>query len=217
MSWILSSPLARTIGEMVEKILPLRAPKNQGAGGLKSLVEYAHLENFKDLVELKLNPLDYAGFHIQNYVSFDRDTQMMILQAIASGNHPVVAAECAGVPKKKLEKWMALGEEGIEPFASFFLECTKAFGYSSAAAMKVALNSGDATMSAAARWWLERLRPDLYAKKEVVSTTTITHVETNNFMQLKPDERAAAMKAATLTPAALAAARKNKSVIDHSP
>lgn len=185
--------------------------------GRKTLVEYAHLVNFRDLVDLKLNPLDYVGFEIQNYVSFDKETQATILQAIASGNHPVVAAECAGVPQKKLEKWISLGEEGIEPFCSFFIECTKAFGYSSAAAMKAAMRSGDPTYSAAARWWLERMRPELYAKKETVSQTNITQTNTVNYMALKPDEKAEYLKQNKLTPSMIAKAREQNNVIDHSP
>lgn len=217
MSWILASPLARTVALMVEPLLPLRVPRSHVGDGKKSLVEYAHLANFKDLVELKLNPLDYEGFEIQHFVSFDRETQTTILQAISSGNHPVVAAELAGVPKKKLEKWMQLGEEGIEPFAGFFTECIKAFGYSSAAAMKVAMNSGDPTMSSAARWWLERLRPDLYAKKETVNQTNITSVTTQNFMTLKPEERAQYVKDNKITPSMIAKQRQQNNVIEHSP
>lgn len=197
-------------------MLPLRVPKGQGSDGKKTLVEYAHLANFKDLVDLKLNPLDYEGFEIQNYVSFDRETQELILQGISSGNHPLIAAEMAGVTKKKLEKWMKLGEEGVEPFQGFFIECVKASGFASAAAMKTVLNSGCSVQSAAARWWLERLRPDLYAKKETVSTTTITSV-TTNFNQMKPEERQQLLKTKRISPGSIEQARKNGQVIDHSP
>lgn len=197
---MLTSPLSRTVQGLCANVLSsLRPPKHVQLVN-RSIVEFAHLDNFQDLVELKLNPLNYEGFSVGTYIGFTKEVQTNILQAIVSGNPPKIAAECEGISEKKLKTWMDLGEQGIEPFHSFFIECIKAFGFASAAQMRTVLNCPDAALNNGAKWWLERMRPELYAKKETTVTTSTTQINQVNFMSLKPEERMNLVRGNALSP-----------------
>lgn len=177
-------------------------------------MEFAHLDNFLDLVELKLNPLDYEPYNVTTFIGFTKQVQENILQAIVSGNHPKIAAQLEGISEKKLKHWMDLGEQGVEPFAGFFIECIKASGWANVAQMRTVLNCPDAALNNAAKWWLERMNPDLYAKKEVTVTTSTTQINQVNFMSLKPEERMNLVKGNSISPSELLRLKGQGRIID---
>jgi hypothetical protein len=155
----------------------------------RPIVEYYHLDNFAEIVDLALNPLDYENFEINNYIGFDSEVQTTILEGILVGNHPLAAARRAGVTPAKLEKWMSLGSQGVPPFAAFFTECLKASGEALHTQMANALGGGIA--SKAAIWWLGIMEPELYGAKEAQKSASISTniTQVNNFMSLRPEER----------------------------
>lgn len=175
-------------------------------------MEYFHLDNFAEIVELHLNPLDYDNFEVHNYIGFNQHVQTEILQGILSGNHPVVCARRVGIPQSKLESWMRLGQDGIQPFAGFFTECLKASGEALAAQMRTALEGGPA--SKAAIWWLKVMEPELYGDKEVTKTS-VTMTQVNNFMELKPHERFQRIKEVNMSDQDLKGYIRPNNVIDH--
>lgn len=186
MSLLYSNSLSRVVGNACEGIEDaLRKVSHKQSR--RALVEYFHLENFAEIVDLHLNPLDYENFEVHNYIGFTQQVQTEILQGLLSGNHPVVCARRCGIPQTKLESWMKLGQQGIQPFAGFFTECLKASGEALAAQMRTALEGG--TASKAAIWWLRVTEPELYGDKEVTKTTVTNLTQVNNFMELKPQER----------------------------
>jgi len=175
-------------------------------------VEYFHLDNFAEIVELHLNPLDYDNFEVHNYIGFNQHVQTEILQGILSGNHPVVCARRVGIPQSKLESWMRLGQDGIQPFAGFFTECLKASGEALASQMRTALEGGQA--SKAAIWWLRVMEPELYGDKEVTKTS-VTMTQVNNFMELKPHERFQKIKEVNMSDQDLKGYIRPSNIIDH--
>lgn len=189
MAWILDTPIGRVVKGFLNNTADIIAlTKKRKSLVVRDLVEYAHLENFKDIVDLSQNPQDYEGFSVKNYIDFNDETQKIILTAIWDGNHPEIAARAAGINPAKLRKWIQLGEQGIEPFSGFFTECLKAQGISSMEQMKLALH-GDKVQSSAARWWLSVTHPDIYGKKETVKETTTTTVGMINFLEVNPEDR----------------------------
>ena len=183
------------IGKLLAEDAIPRVMKVSGSNGDKPLVQYMHLDNYADIVALKLNPLDYTGFSIQHFVGFSVETQTRILEAILKHNPPKTAAEYAGVSWKKLQRWVELGEQGVEPFAGFFQECIRATAMAKMSMTEQALE-GMKGKSEAARWWLEKMDVDHFGRQTAVHIENNITNNTANFMALKPKERNALIESA---------------------
>lgn len=149
-----------------------------------------YLENFDDIVKFKLDPQKFPGLTFHIYRGFTREVQTDILQYILSGNHPEIAAGAAGISPKKFAQWARMGDEGLEPFASFMTECMIAINMAGAEQMRKVLEGGKGT-ALSARWWLERMFPEIYGRKEAVQlpgTVNISNTQ-NNYLEQKPEQR----------------------------
>lgn len=78
-----------------------------------------------------------------------------------------VACQAEGIGKTAYYEWRSRGAAGEEPYASFFAAINAARAKSEAS---ITLNLISATKTdwRAAAWWLEKLRPNRYGKRQTV-------------------------------------------------
>ena len=104
---------------------------------------------------------------------FDDGRAASILVDLASGQTRACAAGRAGISERTLARWMALGKEGEEPFASFVSSVKKAERDAEAEAVLEIRTAGRKNWTAYA-WWLERKFPESWGKdaellKEIIA------------------------------------------------
>ena len=97
-------------------------------------------------------------------------TVARIVTALESGMSLRQAAVACGVSRDALNKWRKRGEAGEEPYATFVDQTTRARAVAEermAAVVVAAAQSGDSKTSLnAATWWLERRRPERWARRD---------------------------------------------------
>ena len=93
------------------------------------------------------------------------ETQANIIKALKAGNNRKDSSLYAGISEQTFYTWMKRGREGESPYAEF-LESVK-IAESQAVVRNVAIiqKAAEETWQAAA-WWLERKRPDEWARRQ---------------------------------------------------
>lgn len=87
-----------------------------------------HLDDFSELVSNTKNVQQLVQVNPVPLMSFTRENQEVILQALLSGQLLDKALMVAKVKKKHYDLWSKLAEREIEPFHSFIMECDCAQG-----------------------------------------------------------------------------------------
>jgi len=101
---------------------------------------------------------------VANYeTKFDEDRQRRILKDLADGQTRACAAARAGISESTLQKWMARGRKGEEPFDTFVTAVKKAERDAEAVAVGEIRKAGKKNWTAYA-WWLERKYPQSWGK-----------------------------------------------------
>lgn len=81
------------------------------------------------------------------------------------------ACKAAGVDHDSAEMWLTKGKGGVEPYATFLGKITearhKAEAGMAAVVQRCATSDDERISLAAATWWLERRRPERWAKKDM--------------------------------------------------
>jgi hypothetical protein len=91
-----------------------------------------------------------------------------IYDAVAAGNTRRGAAAMAGVGYSTLKGWVQRGRAGEEPFAALLARLEKADVEAEAKRVKVITDAAEGGTWTAAAWWLERRRPDRWARRETL-------------------------------------------------
>ncbi len=86
----------------------------------------------------------------------DEDTATILLDSIRAGMHLQQAAALAGVGHTTFQKWMRMGEEGAEPYASFRHAAMSAEAMSEQDHVKAVAMAGQFGDWRASAWFLER-------------------------------------------------------------
>ncbi len=91
-----------------------------------------------------------------------------IVDAISRGLSRTASASSAGVSRRALMDWLARGRDGEEPFQHFLHRVQEAEGKAEGEMIACIRNAAlsDARYWQAAGWWLERARPQDWAKRE---------------------------------------------------
>ena len=98
-----------------------------------------------------------------------------VCEALALGVSIEAAAAHAGISAGCLHDWMARGRKGEARFREFFEAVTRARDGAEVRFAAVVAKAAKEGNEAAARWWLERRRPDQWGRKDADVTVT-THV-----------------------------------------
>ena len=111
------------------------------------------------------------------------DVQQRIIDHVADGNYPEVAAQLAGVPRRTFSRWLHDGridlDQGVEDssVARLALAVEKARAECVAHKVKRVQEAGEKSWQADA-WWLERNLPHLYGRNqriEIESKSIVLH------------------------------------------
>lgn len=120
--------------------------------------------------------------------SCTEDVILAIVRATERGLSLAAAASAAGVARATFTNWRRRGAQGEEPYATLVARVTRARATAEermAAVVEQAAASADDKVSlSAAQWWLERRRPERWARKDRPQLT----VQTENPAALSDDE-----------------------------
>ena len=106
----------------------------------------------------------------------DADRQARICEALALGVSIEAAAAHAGLSAACVHEWMARGRKGERLYAEFLEAATRARDAAEVRFAAVVAKAAKEGNEAAARWWLERRRPDQWGRKDAdVQVTTHVH------------------------------------------
>jgi len=93
----------------------------------------------------------------------------LVEEALAEGYSLQIAAMKAGVDRKTLRRWFQRGMDGSQPeFTEFLQRCEAARASFEMTRVDIIKKAGDKGEWTAAAWWLERMEPDTYGKKQVM-------------------------------------------------
>jgi hypothetical protein len=96
----------------------------------------------------------------------EETTMARVVSALAAGNTRTAAARIAGIHPSTFRTWQARGEAGDEPYAAFASRVIEAEGKAECEAVRAVVDAARAGSWQAAAWWLERRRPQRWARRE---------------------------------------------------
>lgn len=103
----------------------------------------------------------------------DADRQARIREALALGVSIEAAAAHAGLSAACVHEWMARGRKGERLYAEFLEAATRARDAAEVRFAAVVAKAAKEGSESAARWWLERRRPETWGRKDAdVQVTT---------------------------------------------
>ena len=103
----------------------------------------------------------------------DADRQARICEALALGVSIEAAAAHAGLSAACVHEWMARGRNGERLYAEFLEAATRARDAAEVRFAAVVAKAAKEGSESAARWWLERRRPETWGRKDAdVQVTT---------------------------------------------
>ncbi len=106
----------------------------------------------------------------------DADRQARICEALALGVSWAAAAAHAGLSERCVMEWCERGRRGEKPYEQFLQEATRARDAAEVRYAAVVAKAAKEGNEAAARWWLERRRPDTWGRKDAdVQVSTHVH------------------------------------------
>lgn len=92
-----------------------------------------------------------------------------IIASIEAGNYIETACLAAGIPQRTFYNWRKNGQEGKEPYATFWQYCARARAIAEQRNLEKAIAGDEKGVSygpsKAAAWLLERTRPDKFAAR----------------------------------------------------
>ena len=101
------------------------------------------------------------------------DRQARICEALALGVSIEAAAAHAGLSAACVHEWMARGRKGERLYAEFLEAATRARDAAEVRFAAVVAKAAKEGSESAARWWLERRRPETWGRKDAdVQVTT---------------------------------------------
>ena len=122
----------------------------------------------------------YAGAHDETVPKPAATRKVLlrdrIVELVAAGNYPEVAAGIAGIARSRFFAWMQRAAEWDDAEAipaeelvyREFRDAIRAAQDEAEGRMLAIVVRGAASNPLEARWWLERVRPDRYARRETV-------------------------------------------------
>lgn len=103
----------------------------------------------------------------------DADRQTKVCEALALGVSIEAAAAHAGLSAACVHEWMARGRKGERLYAEFLEAATRARDAAEVRFAAVVAKAAKEGSESAARWWLERRRPETWGRKDAdVQVTT---------------------------------------------
>lgn len=103
----------------------------------------------------------------------DADRQAKVCEALALGVSIEAAAAHAGLSAACVHEWMARGRKGERLYAEFLEATTRARDAAEVRYAAVVAKAAKEGSESAARWWLERRRPETWGRKDAdVQVTT---------------------------------------------
>jgi hypothetical protein len=103
----------------------------------------------------------------------DADRQAKVCEALALGVSIEAAAAHAGLSATCVHEWMARGRKGERLYAEFLEATTRARDAAEVRYAAVVAKAAKEGSESAARWWLERRRPETWGRKDAdVQVTT---------------------------------------------
>lgn len=106
----------------------------------------------------------------------DADRQAKVCEALALGVSWAAAAAHAGLSERCVMDWCERGRRGEKPFAQFLQDATRARDAAEVRYAAVVAKAAKEGSESAARWWLERRRPETWGRKDAdVQVTTHVH------------------------------------------
>lgn len=103
----------------------------------------------------------------------DADRQAKVCEALALGVSIEAAAAHAGLSATCVHEWMARGRKGERLYAEFLEATTRARDAAEVRFAAVVAKAAKEGSESAARWWLERRRPETWGRKDAdVQVTT---------------------------------------------
>lgn len=103
----------------------------------------------------------------------DADRQARICEALALGVSIEAAAAHAGLSATCVHEWMSRGRKGERLYAEFLEATTRARDAAEVRYAAVVAKAAKEGSESAARWWLERRRPETWGRKDAdVQVTT---------------------------------------------
>lgn len=101
------------------------------------------------------------------------DRQAKVCEALALGVSIEAAAAHAGLSAACVHEWMARGRKGERLYAEFLEATTRARDAAEVRYAAVVAKAAKEGSESAARWWLERRRPETWGRKDAdVQVTT---------------------------------------------
>lgn len=101
------------------------------------------------------------------------DRQAKVCEALALGVSIEAAAAHAGLSATCVHEWMARGRRGERLYAEFLEATTRARDAAEVRYAAVVAKAAKEGSESAARWWLERRRPETWGRKDAdVQVTT---------------------------------------------
>jgi len=109
---------------------------------------------------------------------YSRAVHDSIVNSIKGFQRPLVAAQIAGIPASTFHNWMRLGKEGNPHLWEFAEDVENAMAIAEGKAIDMVIKAAE-TDPENFKWWLERSRPEAYAK----DVNARVHGELENFVK----------------------------------
>ena len=104
------------------------------------------------------------------------EVQAKFCEALGLGVSIEAAAAHAGVSPATVHNWMKAGRDGKAPYVEFFAAATRARDRAEVRFAAVVAKAAQEGSASAAQWWLERRRPEHWARRDAdVQVTTHVH------------------------------------------
>lgn len=107
-------------------------------------------------------------------------TSAKVCEALALGVSWAAAAAHAGLSERCVMEWCERGRRGEKPFEQFLQDATRARDGAEVRYAAVVAKAAKEGNESAARWWLERRRPEQWGRKDAdVQVNTTVHQGAN--------------------------------------
>lgn len=110
-------------------------------------------------------------------VKMTEKTKATLLDSIAKGNHMKTACMSAKLSYNTFKDWLKKGREGISPYKEFLEEIEWAKAAAEDFHVRVLHTAANDGNIGASQWWLSRMYPDRWGKKDKLDVKKDTKQE----------------------------------------
>ncbi|WP_409200645.1 hypothetical protein [Methanobrevibacter sp. DSM 116169] len=133
----------------------------------------------------------YGDYKVGNPLKLKTDVKKRLIKSLKNGNPPAVACQAAGIHIKTFKEWMHRGEEGIEPYVTFYLEVEELKAQAIEKHIDCLNEAAESGNIGASQWLLSKVYPEVFGKQEnktKVEKETKQEIVIKSFSDVKKDK-----------------------------